>query len=108
MIPILGRPKLEITQQGPLIIVKQPHTPRIVPKEELHSWGRCSVCQKPYDWNVMDLTEWWEDDGLEQEEKTRAFSLYKHYREKGIGPCCAKPADRTFIARWAGAVVYRR
>lgn len=98
---------VELKRQGPIIIVKEKPSPLLLPRKERVFNARCSKCGKWYEYRVGNLSV----DEIRDEEtddRARALSLYKSYRERGIGPCCMKDEDRVFIARHAGSAFYHR
>lgn len=91
---------------GLYICTKKKRPDLILPRAALTNATICRKCGKPYSWKVQAMRQFEKPSTDEQDLSTRAAALWEEYRQRGIGPCCAHPEHRNFIARHAGLVVY--
>jgi len=91
---------------GIFICTKKKRPDLILPKAALTNANICRKCGKPYEWKVQSMHQKERPTTEREDNRTRAAALWMEYRQKGIGPCCAHPEHRNFIARYAGLVVY--
>ena len=90
-----------------LIYLPKHYDTRQAKKPELSNVNNyCRKCGKPYSWKVSFLRQFKKPQSEDEDNRTRAMVLFAEYRDKGIGPCCAKPEHRNFISRYCGAVTY--
>ena len=99
-------PAVEMVRHGPLIIVREQKDYTLKGKEHVFL-DRCKVCGKMWKYHIGEVgTERVIDDA--SDNQARAVSLFKQYRDRGVGPCCMKPEHRLFIAKHARFVMYER
>jgi len=91
---------------GLYVVTKKKRPDIIATREMLNSSGVCRKCGLPYTWKVGHLRNYEHPQNLEQQEISRAFWLFMEYQQQHIGPCCAKPEHRNFIAKHAGMAFY--
>lgn len=89
-----------------MIYLPRNYVSRVAGREELVNAGVCSKCGRQYSWKVQFLRQYAKAESEEEYNRTRAMQLFKEYRERGIGHCCASKEHRSFIAKNTGAVLY--
>ena len=98
--------QVEISRRGPIIIVREQRDYTLNGREHVFL-DRCKRCGKLWRYTVGEMGA---DRVINDatDNQARAVSLFKQYRDRGIGPCCMKPDHRLFIAKHARFVMYER